>query len=65
MVSINCVLPLLISDIALQMLIGIFRSLAKPLPEPTGIIARVVFVLIRDFPTSLTDPSPPTATMIP
>jgi hypothetical protein len=40
------------------------KSLANPLPEPAGIIARVVFELINDLPISFTDPSPPTATII-
>jgi hypothetical protein len=40
------------------------KSLAKPLPEPAGIIARVVPELINFFPISFTDPSPPTATII-
>jgi hypothetical protein len=44
--------------------IGIPRSLASPLPDPTGIIASVVSLLISVFPTSFTDPSPPTATII-
>jgi len=46
------------------MFIGIFKSLANPLPEPAGIIAKEVLVFIKGFPISLTDPSPPTATII-
>jgi len=54
---------LFIRIIAFLILIGIFKSLANPFPDPTGIIARIVLVLMRLFPTSLTDPSPPTATI--
>ena len=43
---------------------GIPKCLAKPFPEPAGIIAKVVFVLTKTLPTSLIVPSPPTATMI-
>jgi len=43
---------------------GIYKFRANPFPDPVGIIARVVFVLINDLPISFTDPSPPTATII-
>ena len=39
------------------------RFRAKPFPDPVGIIANVVSVFIKDLPISLTEPSPPTATI--
>jgi hypothetical protein len=44
--------------------IGIFKCLANPFPEPVGIIAKMVLLFISPFPISLTEPSPPTATII-
>ena len=47
-----------------MILVGIDKSLAKPLPDPVGIIAKLVSVLIRLFPISFTEPSPPTAVIM-
>lgn len=40
------------------------NSLANPLPDPAGNIAKHVLELINVLPISLTDPSPPTAVII-
>lgn len=41
-----------------------FKFLAKPLPDPVGIIAKVVDVFINPLAISFTEPSPPTATIV-
>ena len=57
------VFPLLSNKIAFFKFIGIPKSLDSPLPDPAGIIAKVVVVLTKLLETSFTDPSPPTATI--
>ena len=43
---------------------GIFKCLAKPLPEPIGIIPKGIVVSVKTDATSFTVPSPPTAIIL-
>ena len=62
MVSIVLQVISLMTCIALLTRSGISKKRANPFPDPVGMIASAVVVLIRAEPTSLTVPSPPTAT---
>ena len=59
--SILSIFPRAAISAARLMFIGKPNALAKPFPEPIGMIDKAVWVCSRPRATSLTVPSPPTA----